>query len=106
MCQNPKNIQVADYEPFVDTISGIMVIGGESVPWWRSDHEYLNDIEMLEYGVNGSGLSLQRFPDSISEAAGAVMGGEYGYRLGCVNSHSLVLISRDVNTPQHRSFIL
>ena len=62
----------------MDSISGIMVIGGESVPWWRSDHAYLSDAEIMEYGSNGTGLALERFPDSIAAAAGAVMGGECG----------------------------
>ena len=59
-----------------------MVIGGESVPWWQSDHEYLDDIEMLEFGANGTGVqdgysASAQFPDTISAAAGAVMGGEF-----------------------------
>ena len=59
----------------------IMVIGGESVPWWRTDHAYIDDVEMLDLGdstVGDNGCSATtKFPDSISAAAGAVMG-EYG----------------------------
>ena len=55
----------------------IMVIGGESVPWWRTDHAYLDDVEMLEVGEAGGENECPaptNFPDSISAAAAAVMG--------------------------------
>ena len=80
-----------------------MVIGGESVPWWRTDHAYLDDVEMLEVGESGGDDQCPaptNFPDSISAAAAAVMS-EYGDipRLGetqiiqgCASYSSLVKI--------------
>ena len=56
-----------------------MVIGGESVPWWHTDHHYLDDVEMFE--LEGTAEDEKgcptpaKFPDEISAAAGAVMGG-------------------------------
>ena len=48
-----------------------MVIGGESVPWWRTDHAYLDDVEMLELGGENECSAPTKFPDSISAAAAA-----------------------------------
>ena len=76
------NSEVAEpTEASTAATASIMVIGGESVPWWRTDHAYIDDVEMLDLGdstVGDNGCSATtKFPDSISAAAGAVMG-EYG----------------------------
>ena len=56
-----------------------MVIGGESVPWWHTDHHYLDDVEMFELAATAGDEkgcpTTTKFPDEISAAAGAVMGG-------------------------------
>ena len=56
-----------------------MVIGGESVPWWHTDHHYLDDVEMFELAANDGDEkgcpTTTKFPDEISAAAGDVMGG-------------------------------
>ena len=73
------------------------------MPWWRTDHAYLDDVEILELGEVGGENECStstKFPDSISAAASAVMG-EYGYIprlgeteifLGFVNPSSHVVI--------------
>ena len=52
------------------------MIGGEAAPWWHVNHTYLNDVEMLGLGgaIDDDCSEPKNFPDSISAAAGAVMG--------------------------------